>query len=191
MPSVYFLLALVSWGSMASLAGAQERPPVRVCVAVITNGTSKSLLEDRLTTRLARDLSNTRLIAVVMDSTTTSDRELHATLENSEEVKRRECDFLVLTQVSDPRSRPTDLAIPPISIGGRAPSVDASDPLGGQSGPQYRDSLDVNFAVFRTGSPKSVLNTKISDQPSGNVSDSMMQAIDREANRIGHDLKKK
>jgi hypothetical protein len=97
----------------------------------------------------------------------------------------------VLTQVADPKSRPTEPVIPPISIGGKVPSVDASDPLGGQSGPQYRENLEVNFAVFRPGSTKPVLNTRILDQPSGNVSDSMMQTMDREANRIGHELKKK
>jgi hypothetical protein len=69
--------------------------------------------------------------------------------------------------------------------------VDASDPLGGQSGPQYRDNVEVNFVVFRPGTPKAVLSTKMSDQLSGNVTDSLMQAMDREANRIGHALKKR
>jgi hypothetical protein len=71
------------------------------------------------------------------------------------------------------------------------PSVDASDPLGGQSGPVYRDNLEVNFALFRSGTPKALLDTRLLDRPSANVSDSLMQAMDRVANRIHHELKKK
>jgi hypothetical protein len=69
--------------------------------------------------------------------------------------------------------------------------VDASDPLGGQSGPVYRDSLDINFALFRPGATKALLDTRILDRPSGNVSDSLMQAMDLVANRVNHELKKK
>jgi hypothetical protein len=170
---------------------AEPGSGAKVCVAEVNNRTAKSLFVERMTERLARSLSENKLTAVVMDSTTTSDRELHPTLQNSEELKRRECDYLVLTQVAGPKTRPTEPVIPPISIGGKVPSVDASDPLGGQSGPQYRDNLEINFAVFRPGSPKPVLNAKILDQPSGSVTDSLMPAMDREANRIGHELKKK
>src|SRR5882672_420360 len=172
-----FLLASTSLACSQELS-SQPETGGKVCVAAVNNRTGKSLFVERMTERLARSLGESKLNAVVMDSATTSDRELRPTLGNSEELKRRECDYLVLTQVVDPKSRPTEPVIPPISIGGKVSSANASDPLGGQSGPQYRDPLDVNFAVFRPGSPKSVLNTKISDQPSGNVSDSMMQAMD-------------
>jgi len=184
-----FLLASISLACSQELS-SQPEIGRKVCVAGVNNRTGKSLFVERMTERLARSLGESKLNSVVMDSATTSDRELRPTLQNSEELKRRECDYLVLTQVADPKSRPTEPVIPPISIGGKVPSVNASDPLGGQSGPQYRDPLDVNFAVFRPGSTKPVLNSRILDQPSGNVSDSMMQAMDREANRIGRELKK-
>jgi hypothetical protein len=35
------------------------------------------------------------------------------------------------------------------------------------------------------------MDTRILAQPSGNISDSLMQAMDRVANRIGRELKKK
>ncbi len=144
-----------------------------------------------MTERLARGLSDKTVRAVVLDSRTTSDRNLHPTLQNSEEIKSKECDYLLLTQVSNPRFHPTDLGTPQISIGGKVPSVDASDPLAGQSGPQRRDNLEINFALFRPGNPKAVLDTRILDRPSANVSDSLMQAMDREASRIQHEIKKK
>jgi hypothetical protein len=187
--SFIFLLASTSLAWSQELS-SQPGSGAKVCVAEVNNRTGKSLFVERMTERLVRGLIEGKLAALAMDSATTSDRELRPTLENSEELKRRECNYLVLTQVADPKSRPTEPVIPPISIGGKVPNVDASDPLGGQSGPQYRENLEVNFAVFRPGSTKPVLNTRILDQPSGNVSDSMMQTMDREANRIGRELKK-
>jgi hypothetical protein len=196
MRSVYWVCTLVVCCGLTSIVWPQDKSSApesrsKVCVAVVNNQTSNSLMEDRMTERLARGLSDSKLIGMVMDSLTTKDRQLHSTIENAEEVKSRECDYLVLTQVSDPRAHPTEMSIPSISIGGKAPSTDVSDPMGGQSRAPARDTLDVNFAVFRTGSPKALLNTRISDQVSANVSDSLMQAVDREANRIGHDLRKK
>jgi hypothetical protein len=193
---VFSVVALVAFCALTSVASPQDKSPgsdsrTKVCVAVVNNQTSNSLMEDRMTGRLARGISDSKVIGIVMDSVTTKDRELHSTIENAEEVKSRECDYLVLTQVSDPRSHPMDMSIPSISIGGRAPNTDVSDPMGGQSRTPSRDTLDINFAVFRTGSPKALISTKVSDQISANVSDSLMQAVDREANRIGHDLKKK
>jgi len=49
----------------------------------------------------------------------------------------------------------------------------------------------VRFALFRPGSPKAVTDTSFPAQPSANVSDSLMQAMDRVANRVGRDVKKK
>ena len=181
-------LSLTIWSQQLS---TQPGSGAKVCVAEVNNRSPKSLSVERMTERLVRNLIADKLAAVAMDSRTTSERELRPTLENSEELKRRECSYLVLTQVDDPRSHPTDLAIPPISIGGKAPSVDASDPLGGNSASQQRDNLEVNFAIYRPGSPKPVLDTRLLDQPSSNVLDSMMQAMDREANRVGHEVKNK
>ena len=190
-PSVFAVLLL------ALLSGTQElssQPSSRktVCVAVVNNHTAQSLFAERMTERLARSLSGSKVKAVAMDSSTTRDRTLHPTAENGAELKRRECDYLVLTQVTDPKDHdPTELRSPDISIGKRTPSVDASDPLGGQSGPVYRDNLGVNFALFHAGTPKAMLDTHILDQPSGNVSDSLIQTMDRVAKRISYELKKK
>src|SRR6266496_2939227 len=126
-----------------------------------------------------------------MDSATTNDRELHPTIENSGELKKRECDYLVLTHITDPRASPAQTRIPEISIGGKVPSVDAGDPLGGSSGPVHRDNLEVGFALFRTGHLKPVLDSTLLAQPTANVSDSLLPAMDRVANRINHELKKK
>jgi hypothetical protein len=182
---------------LALPAAPQElssQPPsgTSVCVAVVNNHTAQSLFVERMTERLARSLSGSKIKAVAMDSSTTGDRTLHPTTENGAELKRRECDYLVLTQVTDTKDHnPTELHSPDISIGKRTPSVDASDPMGGQSGPVYRDNLEVDFALFRPGTPKAVMETHFLDQPSGNVSDSLIQAMDRVANRISHELKKK
>ena len=132
-----------------------------------------------------------KLTAIEMDSATGDAKQLRPTLENSEEMKRRGCDYLVLTQVSDPKSNPTEIRSPEISIGGRVPSTDASDPLEGSSGPVYRDNLEINFAVFRPGNPKSVFDTRILDRPSASVSDSLMQGMDREGGRVAKELAKK
>jgi len=49
----------------------------------------------------------------------------------------------------------------------------------------------VRFALFRPGSPKAVTDTSFGAQPSANVSDGMMPAMDRVTNRTGHEVKKK
>jgi hypothetical protein len=159
----------------------------KVCVAVVTNRTSTSLFVERLTERLTKSLTENKLRAVAIDSATTDDRELRPTPANSGELKRLECDFLVLTQVTNPKGNFTEPRIPPVTIGGKVPSTDAS----GSSGPVYRDDLEIDFAVFRPGKFSALTNTSILAQPSGNVSDSLMQAMDRVANRVAHDLNKK
>jgi hypothetical protein len=181
-PIVWF----VSSAANSQELSAQSGSGAKVCVAVVSNRTSTSLSEDRMTARLVRGASDKKITAVALESSTTNGRELRPTLENSREMKNQECDYLVLTQISDPRSHPTEPRLPEISIGGRVPSVDASDP-----GSVYRDTLEIDFAVFRPGNSKPVLDTRILDRPSANVSDSLMQAMDREGSRINRELKKK
>jgi hypothetical protein len=186
--AVPFVLAFAvpSWPKESS--DTQVRP--KVCVAVVANRTSASLFVERMTERLAKSLVENKLAAVAMESATTDDRDLRPTLANSGELKRLECDFLVLTQVTNPKANLTEPRVPSVTIGGKVPSTDASDPMGGQSGPVYRDNLEIDFALFRPGKFASLTNTSILAQPSGNVSDSLMQAMDRVANRVGHELKK-
>lgn len=163
----------------------------KVCVAGISDRTATSLMEDRMAARLTRSLVQNKLGAVAMDSPTTNDRELHPTIDNGDEMKRQDCDYLLLIQLRDPKLDPTAPRMPPITIGGRVPSTDTSDPMGGQSGPVYRDNLEIDFALFRAGKFDATTNTSILERPSANVSDSLVQAMDRVANRVAHDLKKK
>jgi hypothetical protein len=116
---------------------------------------------------------------------------LHPTAENGDEAKNKECDYILLTQIVDPKAHPEEPQIPPISIGGKVPSVDASDPLGGSSGPVYRDNVQISFALFHTDRFEAIVDTVILAQPSGHASDNLLSAMDKESNRVGHELKKK
>jgi len=111
--------------------------------------------------------------------------------ENSEEAKSKDCDYMLLTQIADPKARPLDPHSPQISIGGRVPSVDASDPMGGSSGPVYRDNLQISFALFPIDGVDPVVDTATIAQPSGNASDNLLSAMDRESNRVSRELKEK
>jgi len=169
----------------------QPKPGAKVCVAIVSNMSARSALVDRLTERLSKDLRDDKIKAVTMDSGTTTDPKLHPTRENGEEAKSRDCDYMLLTQIVDPKTRPFDPQSPQISIGGRVPSIDASDPMGGSSGPVYRDNLQISFALFPMDRLKPVLDTVILAQPSGNASDNLLTAMDRESNRVSRELKKK
>jgi hypothetical protein len=184
------LFSLVS--AVPSQSKESSEPEIRpkMCVAMVTNRTTTSLFVERMTERLTKSLVQNKLAAVALDSATTDDRELHPTLANSVELKRLECDYLVLTQVANPKARLAEPRAPTITIGGRVPSTDASD-RGGQSGPSSRDNLEIDFALFRPGKPSAMMNATILEQPSANVSDSLMQVMDRVANRVAHELKKK
>lgn len=181
------LLSLPSWSKEKPKPGVQRK----VCVAGISNRSAISLLEERMAARLTKGLEENKLAAVAMDSLTTNDRELRPTVQNGEEMKRQECDYVLLTQVRNPRTDVTNPSMPPITIGGRVPSTDASDPMGGQSGPVYRNNLEIDFAVFRAGKFDPTINSLVYEQPSANAADSLMQAMDRLANRVAHELKKK
>src|SRR5437667_4306702 len=124
------------------------KPGSTVCVATVSNMSERSALEGRLTERLSKDLRDDKISAVSMDSSTTTDHKLHPTRENGEEAKSKECDYILLTQIVDPKTRPFDPQSPQISIGGKVPSVDATDPLGGSSGPVYRVHPTISLALF-------------------------------------------
>ena len=187
LPALLLALAAAAWPQELP-AQPQARP--KVCVALVSNATTTSLFVERMTERLTKCLAGNKVIAAAMDSATTKDRELRPTLENSAEMKTRECDYVLLTQITDPKAHRTEPR-GQISIGGKTPSVDASDPMGGGSGPVYRDNLEIDFALFRPGKPTAVTNATLLEQPSANVSDSLVQAMDRVANRVHHELKKK
>ena len=174
---------------------AQDLPPqptsgAKVCVATVANASTTDAFVERLTERLTRSLKQNKINAVTMDSRTTDKHPLELSTDNGEEVKQKECDYVLLSQIRDPRQHPLEPQAPEISIGGRVPSVDASDPLGGLSGPVHHENLQVAFALFRIGRFKAILDTYVLERPSANVSDTLLPAMDHEANRVGHKLKK-
>jgi hypothetical protein len=174
---------------------AQGLPPqpksgAKVCVATVGNTSTTSAFVERLTERLTKSLQQNKIDAVTMDSPTTEKYPSGLSTDNGEEAKQKDCDYVLLSQIRDPRQHPLEPRLPEISIGGRVPSVDASDPLGGSSGPVHRENLDVVFALFRIGRFKPVLDAVALERPSTNVSDTLLPAMDREANRVGHELKK-
>jgi hypothetical protein len=176
-----------------SSAWQQALPPLpgegqAICVAVVANASAKSAFVERMTERLSKSLKDHKLKALMMDSATTPQRKLEPTAENGEESRQKDCDYILLTQILDPQAHPLEPQMPTISIGGRVPSIDASDPLGGSSGPVYRDNRKIGFALFRRGQWKPVLDTFIQERPSGDVSDSLLPAMDREANRVSHEV---
>ncbi len=175
---------------------AQDLPPqpksgAKVCVAIVANASTTSAFAERLTERLQTNLKQNKLNAVTMESETTDKYPLGMSTDNGEEAKQKECDYVLLTQVRNPRQHPFEPQPPQISIGGRVPSVDASDPMGGSSGPAYRDNLEVAFALFRIGRFKPVVDTYVLERPASGVSDTLLPAMDKEANRVGHELKKR
>jgi hypothetical protein len=156
----------------------------------VANASSTSAFVERLTERLTKSLKQNKLDAVTMESATTDRYPLQLNKDNGDEAKQKECDYVLLSQIRDPKQHPFEPQPPQISIGGRVPSVDASDPLGGSSGPVYRDNLQVAVALFRIGRFKPVLDAYVLERPASSVSDTLLSAMDKEANRVDHELKK-
>lgn len=189
--SLLVVLALSSLTAWPQNHPSQLKAGGKVCVAMVSNMSASAALVDRMTERLSKSLKDNKISALTMDSSTTADHKLHPNAENGDEAKSKECDYILLTQIVDPKAHPEEPHIPSISIGGKVPSVDASDPLGGSSGPVYRDNLQISFALFHADRFELVLDTVILAQPSGNASDNLLSAMDKESNRVGHELKKK
>lgn len=176
----------------SSSATSQLPAGTKVCVAVISNHTADLLSPDLMTARLVKAVADKKLSAVAMDSATGNAKNLRPTLENAVEMKNKDCRYIVLTIVNASSRHSLPSADTGISIGhAKVPSIDASDPMGGQSGPVYRNQLEINFAIFRAANPDPVLDTQILEYPRANASDSLMDAMDREGNRVRHELKKK
>jgi hypothetical protein len=169
----------------------QTKPEGKVCVASVSNLSTRPAMLDRLAERLSSDLREDKINALTMESTTTTDHKLHPTTENGEEAKSSNCDYILLTQILDPKTVSPVPQSAQISVGGKVPSIDASDPLGGSSGPVHRDNVQISFALFPVERLKPVLDTVMLAQPSGSASDNLLTAMDRESNRVSHELKKK
>ena len=175
----------------AQEVSSQTSRGARLCVATVGNASTTSAFVERLTERLTKSLKQNKVNAVTMKSPTRDKHPLALSPDNGEEAKQKECDYILLSQVRDPRQHPFEQQPPEITIGGRVPSVDASDPLGGSSGPVYRENLQVDFALFQLGRFKPLLATYVLERPARNVSDTLLPAMDHEANRVAGEWRKK
>jgi hypothetical protein len=189
-----FLLAAVVIPFCPALVLAQsssrDLKKTRVCVAIVDNTSTVSVYEERLTERLVKSLRRDKLEAVAMDSSTTKEHTLRPTRQNTDEADSKQCSYTLLTQIVETRTNPGAPETSP-RAGARVPSVDASDPMGGNSGPVYREEMGIAFALFRTSHYDPVLNTFILERASANVSDTFLMAMDRIANRVSREVKKK
>lgn len=193
-PFYWLFVFIVAMTAVAARPQDLPSPPKsegKVCVASVSNLSTRPAMLDRLAERLASDLRDDKINALRMESTTTSDHKLHPTRENGEEAKNNDCDYILLTQILDPKTVSPVPQSAQISIGGRVPSIDASDPLGGSSGPVHRDNVQISYALFPVERLKPVLDTVMLAQPSGKASDNLLPAMDRESDRVSHELKKK
>lgn len=189
----FLLAALLIFSSPALLpaqAVSSEAEKPKICVAMVANVSTVSASLERLTERLTKSLKSSKLEVVAMDSSTTMERKLRPTHQNSEEAEDKQCDYTLLTQIVEARAHPgaPQTARRPGAI---VPSIDGADPLGGNSGPVYRENERIAFALFRPYHDDPVVDTYILDRASANVSDSFQMAMDRIANRVSSDLKKK
>lgn len=189
-----FLLTF-SLASFVAALIAQGLPPqpkkaAKVCVATVENASTTSAFVERMTERLAGSLKQDKIDAVIMESRSTDKQPLELSSENGDEAQQKECDYVLLSQIRDPKQHPFEPQPPQISIGGRVPSVDASDTRGGPTGPVYHDNLQVYFALYRLGRFEPVLDTYVLETPSSNVSNTLLYAMDHEANRVDRELKR-
>src|SRR5215470_2882820 len=149
MRPLYFAVVCVLLGlALTPAAIAQDLPHqpkngAKVCVAIVANASTTSAFVERMTGRLSGSLKQNKIDAITMRSATSETYPLQMTTNIGEEVNDNACDYVLLSQIRDPRQHPLEPEPPEISIGGRVPSIDASDPLGGSSGPVYRENLQV------------------------------------------------
>jgi hypothetical protein len=174
---------------LAQSESRQSQNP-KICVATVANASTVSAFLERLTERLVKSLNRGKLKGVAMDSVTTMDRKLRPTRQNAAEADDKHCDYTLLTQIVESRAHPAAAQTQPRN-GAMVPSVDAADPLGGTSGPVYRENMQVSFALFRASHYDAVIDTYVLERASANVVDTLLTAMDRIANRVSHDLEKK
>lgn len=174
---------------LSQSATDQSKNP-KVCVAVVANASTTSASIDSLTERLAKDLKRSKVDVTVMDSSTTMGRVLRPSRQNAVEADGKDCEYTLLTQIVESRSHPAGPQNSPRD-GAIVPSVDAADTMGGNSGPIYRENVQIAFALYRASHVDPVIDASILERPSANVSDTFMAGMDRIANRVSHDLKVK
>lgn len=174
---------------LVSAVAAKDKsslPQGKVCVAVVANASTTSASVEQMKERLVKSLKQDKVDAVGMDSRTTTAYPLRLSEDNGEESQQKGCDYILLTQLRDPREHPWEPHLPEISIGGPVPSTDASDQTA-EAGP----NLQVAFALFRSGRFEPVVDTYVLDRTGTTVATRFWHAMDMEANRIRSELKKK
>jgi hypothetical protein len=192
-PGLSFIFIIVI--ALASVALSQEFPAHpkadrKICVAVVSNMSGHVAVTTRLTDRLSKDLRDVKIKAVSMDSSTTMERRLHLTPDNGEEAKSKGCDYIVLTQIMDLRMNSAEPQSARITVGRKGSNVDPSDASSSASSESNREDLQIDFALFPTDRVESAMDAAVAG-PFGNAPDDLMSAMDRESNRISHELKKK
>lgn len=190
LPCLCLMLVLaIALAAVGQDLPSQPKSEAKVCVAIVGDASSTSAFVERMTERLTKSLKQDKLNAIAMESRTTERYPLDLSTDNGDESKLKECDYVVLSLIRDPRQHPSEPQPPQIAVGGRVPSVDASDSW--SKGPVSRENLEVAIAVFRIGRFKPVLDTYILERPASSVSDTLFQAMDHEANRVQQELKKR
>jgi hypothetical protein len=184
------ILILLCPALLPGQSRSRESKTPRVCVAIVDNASAVSVYVERLTERLVKNLQRGGVEAVAMESSTTKERNLRRTRQNTDETEDKQCNYTLLTQIVEIRAHP---AAPQTTKrdGATVPSLDAADPLSGSSGPVYREDLEVAFALFRASKYDPILDTFVLEPASANVSDTFMAGMDRVANRVSYDVKKK
>lgn len=172
------------------LATPDELGTPRVCVATVSNASTVSAYVERLTERLVKSLKRDKVESLAMESSTTMQRKLKPTRLNLDEADDKQCEYTLLTQIVEVRTHPGVPQTTEPRPGAIVPSIDAADPLGGSSGPVYREEEQISFALFRSQHDDPVVDTYVRDRASANVSDSFLAGMDRIANRVSHELKK-
>jgi hypothetical protein len=188
--SLPVLLIFLCPALLLAQSRSRESKPPRVCVAIVDNASAVSAYVERLTERLVKNLQRGKVEAVAMESSTTKERTLRPTRQNIDEAEDKQCNYTLLTQIAEIRAHP---AAPQTTKrdGAIVPSLDASDPLSGSSGPVYREDMEIAFALFRASKYDPVLDTDVLEPASANVSDTFLAGMDRIANRVSHDITKK
>ena len=188
-PWLLAFLPIVFCPALAAQSAPSKPESPEVCVAEVANASAVSAELGRMTERLVAGLKRNKITAAAMDSRATMNRRLQPTRENSGEADAMQCGYIVLTRIVENRAHPA--ALPTQRPGGPiVPSVDASDTMGGNSGPAYREEMQIDFALFRVSRADPLVDTSILERASGSVSDTFQSAMDRVASRVSHELKK-
>ena len=185
--ALLFLLPVLPATAFAQHLPAPSKPEAKVCVAQVANLSAESVREPWLTTQLSSNLKRFKLDVLTLESRTPARRRIELDLDTAAEVRDKNCDYVLLTQIVDLRRGILGSTQPNISLGKRIPGTDASEGpgLGRQNDVQLR------YALFRIGRPEPVFEDAISEQSSTSTNYNVEADVDREAARIRHELTKK